>query len=108
MIELTDSAVEVLAASQTEGKVIKVYKTSMPDEPPIYAIGLAPSQEKDVIFESKGIEIHMNPMEADEMQVAMVDYINDERGRGFMVYAGQADRCGSLSCEECGDDSCNG
>ena len=108
MIELTDSAAEVLVASQTEGKVITVYKTSVADEPPTYAIGLAPSKENDVIFESKGIEIHMNPMEADEMQVAMIDYIDDERGRGFMVYAGQADRCGSLSCEECGNDSCNG
>jgi len=107
MIEITDAAAEMLKGRQNEDKVVKIYKTSQPGEVPTYAVGLAPPNDKDVIFVSKGIEVHMNAMEADEMQVAMVDYLDDERGRGFIIYAGQANLCGLVSCEECGNDSCN-
>jgi Fe-S cluster assembly iron-binding protein IscA len=106
MIEITDAAAEVLRGRTTEGKVIKLYKASRPGEVPNYALGLAPPNEKDQVFESKGIEVHMNPAEADEMQVAVVDYVNDERGRGFVVYAGQGDVCGLISCEECDEEIC--
>lgn len=106
MIEITDAAAEKLRLSTAEGKVIKIYKTTPPGEVANFAIGLAPPREKDVIFESKGIEVHMNRADAEEMQVAFVDYVDDERGRGFTIYAGQGDICGMVSCEDCEDEIC--
>jgi len=106
MIEITDVAAEILRESQLEGKVIKIYNTRPPGDVPNYAIGLALPSEGDKVFESKGLEIHMTPSEADQMQVALVDYVDDERGRGFVIHAGQGDVCGMVSCEDCDKEIC--
>jgi len=49
----------------------------------------------------------MNPSEFEELRVAVIDYVDDSRGRGFVVIKGQNEACGLMSCEECGQDSCN-
>ncbi|TRZ67791.1 MAG: adhesin [Methanothrix sp.] len=101
MIDITDAAAEKLNACLVEGKVIRLYVTSYVDPVPSYSLGLGVTDKRDVIFESNGISIHMNPMEAEEMRIAVVDYIDDERRRGFIVHTPQPEVCGVLPCDEC-------
>lgn len=107
MIEITDAAAEKLLMRQVEGKVVKLFKTSQPGELPKFALGLGPFDEKDLIFESNDVEVYINHNDFEELRVAVIDYIDDERGRGFVVIKGQNEACGLVSCEECGEDSCN-
>ena len=107
MIEITDAAAEKLLMSSVEGKVVKLFKTSNPGDAPRFALGLGPFNEKDLVFESNDVKVYINPNEFEELRVAVIDYIDDERGRGFVVIKGQDESCGLISCEECGEDSCN-
>jgi Fe-S cluster assembly iron-binding protein IscA len=104
MIEITDAAAEKLLMSSVEGKVVKLFKTSQPGEVPRFALGLGPFNEKDLVFESNDVEVYMNPNEYEELRIAVIDYVDDERGRGFVVIKGQTDACGLVSCEDCGDE----
>jgi len=49
MIEITDAAAEKLLASQVEGKVVKLFKTSNPGDLPRFALGLGPFNDKDLV-----------------------------------------------------------
>lgn len=104
MIEITDAAAEKLLMRQVGGKVVKLFKTSQPGEVPRFALGLGPFNEKDLVFESNDVEVYINPSEFEELRVAVIDYVDDERGRGFVVIKGQTDACGLISCEECGEE----
>ncbi|HII06178.1 MAG TPA: adhesin [Methanotrichaceae archaeon] len=104
MIEITDVAAEKLLMSQVEGKVVKLFKTSQPGDLPKFALGLGPFNEKDLVFESNDVEVYINPNEFEELRVAVIDYVDDERGRGFIVIKGQNEACGLVSCEDCGDE----
>ncbi len=106
MIEITDAAAEKLLMRAVEGKVVKLFKTSQPGDLPKFALGLGPFNEKDLVFESNDVEVYINPNEFEELRVAVIDYVDDERGRGFVVIKGQNEACGLISCEECGDDTC--
>ncbi len=106
MIDITDAAAEKLLMSSVEGKVVKLFKTSQPGDLPKFALGLGPFNEKDLVFESNDVEVYINPNEFEELRVAVIDYVDDERGRGFVVIKGQNEACGLISCEECGDDTC--
>jgi Fe-S cluster assembly iron-binding protein IscA len=107
MIEITDAAAEKLLMRAEEGKVVKLFKTSPPGELPRFALGLGPFNEKDLVFESNDVEVYINPSDYEELRVAVIDFVDDERGRGFVVIKGQTEACGLISCEECGDDTCN-
>ncbi len=107
MIEITDAAAEKLLMSSVEGKVVKLFKTSNPGDLPKFALGLGPLDEKDLVFESNDVKVYINPSEFEELRVAVIDYVDDERGRGFVVIKGQNEACGLISCEECGEDTCN-
>jgi Fe-S cluster assembly iron-binding protein IscA len=107
MIEITDAAAEKLLESQVEGKVVKLFKTSGPGEVPRFALGLGPFDDKDLVFETNDVQVYINPSEFEELRVAVIDYVDDSRGRGFVVIKGQNEACGLMSCEECGQDSCN-
>jgi len=63
MIEITDAAAEKLLASQVEGKVVKLFKTSNPGDLPRFALGLGPFNDKDLVFESNDVQVYMNPSE---------------------------------------------
>ena len=107
MIEITDAAAEKLLMRAAEGKVVKLFKASQPGEVPRFALGLGPFNEKDLVFESNDVQVYINPSEYEELRVAVIDFVDDERGRGFVVIKGQADACGLVSCEECGEeDTC--
>ena len=107
MIEITDAAAEKLLMNSVEGKVVKLFKTSNPGDLPKFALGLAPFDEKDLVFESNDVQVYINPSDYEELRVAVIDFVDDERGRGFVVIKGQTEACGLISCEECGDDTCN-
>ncbi|MHC1595004.1 MAG: adhesin [Methanotrichaceae archaeon] len=102
MIDITDAAAEKLKAHLVEGKVIRLYITNSVNPVPSYSLGLGVTDKRDVILESNGISIHMNPIEAEEMRFILVDYIDDERSRGFIVHTPQPEVCGTLGCEGCG------
>ncbi|MHC1630842.1 MAG: hypothetical protein ACXQT4_00865 [Methanotrichaceae archaeon] len=110
MFEITDSAAEKLKDSLIGGKVIKLYNVGQPDEKPNFALGLALPSEDDKIVERKGVKIHMNPDETENMMIVVVDYLDDERGRGFVVYTdldGACDMVGCGGCSGCEGDSFN-
>jgi len=101
MIDITDAAAEKLKAYLVEGKVVRLYVTSYENPVPSYSLGLGVTDKRDVIFENNEISIHMNPMEAEEMRFALVDYIDDEGRRGFIVHTTQPEVCGILPCDVC-------
>ncbi len=106
MIEITDAAAEKLLMSSVEGKVVKLFKTSNPGDAPRFALGLGPFDEKELVFESNDVKVYINPSDFEELRIAVIDYIDDERGRGFVVIKGQTEGCGLSSCEECSQDIC--
>lgn len=55
--------------------------------------------ENDLTFESEGVRIVVDQSSQEYVKGAKLDFINDERGKGFLVDNP------SLSCN-CGDDSC--
>ena len=106
MIEITDAAAEKLLMSSVEGKVVKLFKTSPPGDVPRFALGLGPIDGKELAIESHDVQVNINPSDLEELRVAVIDYVDDERGKGFVVIKGQTEGCGLISCEECSQDIC--
>lgn len=101
MIEITEAAASVLKRSQAEGKVIRMFLPSPPN--PItgaeWAMALGDAAKNDVILEDKGIKIHIDPLEAEIMRETIIDYVDDERGTGFVIRGpeDEVESCGSCA-----------
>ena len=69
-----------------------------------YGMGLENKpNETDMTFESEGLKILVDEVSIQYLAGATVDYIDDERGKGFMVdnpNAAPACSCGGGGCEE--------
>jgi iron-sulfur cluster assembly protein len=100
MIEITETAANILKRSQVEGKVIRMFLPSPPN--PItgaeWAMALGDPEKDDVIFEDRGIKIHMNPLEAEILRETVIDYVNDDRGTGFVIRGPEDEVAGCGSC----------
>jgi iron-sulfur cluster assembly protein len=119
MIEITDRAADVLRHSLVEDKVIRMFLAAIDATGANYGMALGSPEKNDVVFESKGVEVHMSPEEAKLLGETIIDYADDERGRGFIIRGpldeiagcggcGHGDTCdhdhGACDHEGCGHD----
>jgi Fe-S cluster assembly iron-binding protein IscA len=86
MIEITDTAAVELRKSLVEGYVIRMFLAAMDATGAHYGLQLGDPAEDDVIFESNGIEIRMTPEDADILGKTIIDYVDDEMGKGFLIH----------------------
>lgn len=98
MIEVTDAAADIIKRSLTEGKVIRMFLAAIDSTGANYGLALGNREEDDVVFDSNGIKIHMSPEDVELLSETIVDYVNDERGTGFVIRGPLDDISGCESC----------
>ena len=88
--------------SLDESYALRVYVTGKSCSGYQYGMGLEnkPS-ETDTIFESQGLKVIVDEVSMQYMAGAIVDFIDDERGKGFLV-----DNPNAAPACDCGNDSC--
>ena len=105
MIEVTDAAAAMIKRSQAEGKVIRMFLAAIDSSGANYGLALGDLELDDVVFESNGVKIHMSPQDTELLRETIVDYVDDERGTGFIIRGPLDDISG---CEACGHaDTCD-
>ena len=105
MIEVTDAAATMIKRSQAEGKVIRMFLAAIDSSGANYGLALGDQEKDDVVFESNGVKIHMSPVDTELLRETIVDYVNDERGTGFIIRGPLDDVSG---CDACGNaDTCD-
>jgi iron-sulfur cluster assembly protein len=85
MIEVTDAAAEMIKKSQSPGMVIRMFPAAIYGREADYVLALGAPEKDDLIYNSNGVGIHMSPQDAELLRETIVDYVNDERGTGFIV-----------------------
>ena len=99
MIEITDAAAKALERSKTEGKVIRMFLAALDSTGANYGLALGDPEKDDVILEDRGIKIHISAADAELLTETIIDYINDERGTGFIIRGPEDEvtSCGSCT-----------
>ncbi|HWQ20986.1 MAG TPA: iron-sulfur cluster biosynthesis family protein [Methanotrichaceae archaeon] len=105
MIEITDAAAEILKKSMAEGKVIRMFLAAIDATGANYGMALGTPEKDDMVFESNGITVYMSPQDAELLGETIVDYVNDERGTGFVIRGPLDDIGGCSACESA--DTCS-
>ena len=87
---LTPAAVEavrnLLAERNAEGYGLRVYVAGQGCSGLQYGMGLDDKPaETDLTFETDGIKVHVDDQSILFMRGSTIDYIDDERGKGFLV-----------------------
>ena len=97
MIEVTKEAADILKGKMAEGKVIRMFLAAVDPSGANYGMTLSDPNDDDVIFESRGVKIYMDPKDAELMAETIIDYVDDDRGTGFIIRGpeDEADSCGS-------------
>lgn len=104
MIEITAAAADAIKKSLVEGKIVRMFLAGMDQSGATYGLGLSNPEEGDVIFESRGINVHMEPNDAELLSETIIDYIDDGEEKGFII-RGPEDNVDS--CSACANvDSC--
>ncbi|HOV82749.1 MAG TPA: iron-sulfur cluster biosynthesis family protein [Methanothrix sp.] len=85
MIEITAAAADSIQKSLAAGKVVRMFLAGIDPSGASYGLGLGDPEEEDMIFESRGIKIHMDPKEAELLSETVIDYIDDGVERGFVI-----------------------
>ncbi|MCJ7443631.1 MAG: adhesin [Methanotrichaceae archaeon] len=100
MIEITEAAAKALERSQVEGKVIKMFLAAIDSTGANYGLALGDPENEDVILEDRGIKIHINPSDVELLRETIIDFINDERGTGFIIRGPEDDIASCHSCAQ--------
>lgn len=98
MIEITEAAAKALERSQVEGKVIRMFLAAIDSTGANYGLALGDPENKDLILEDRGIKIYINPSDAELLRETIIDYIDDERGTGFIIRGPEDDVASCNSC----------
>jgi iron-sulfur cluster assembly protein len=112
MIEITEAAANILKRSLAEGKVIRMFLAAIDSTGANYGLALGDPEKDDVVLESRGVKINMSPQDAELLRETIIDYVNDERGTGFIIRGPEDDisACGgcasAATCDHSGD-SCD-
>jgi iron-sulfur cluster assembly protein len=105
MIEVTDAAADMIKRSMAQGKVIRMFLAAIDATGANYGLALGNQEKNDIIFDSNGVKIYMSPEDAELLGETIVDYVNDDRGTGFII-RGPLDE--AAGCEACGNfDTCD-
>lgn len=109
MIEITEAAANMLKRSLAEGKVIRMFLAAIDSTGANYGLALGDSEKDDLVFESRGVEIHMSPQDAELLRETIVDYVNDDRGTGFLIRGPEDEisACGGCASADTCDHSGN-
>jgi Fe-S cluster assembly iron-binding protein IscA len=113
MIEITEAAANILERSQAEGKVIRMFLAAIDVEGANYGLALGDAEKDDVIYEDRGIKIHMSPSDTELLRETIIDYIDDESGTGFIIRGPEDEidtgcaSCASFDTCEHDHDSCD-
>ena len=99
MIEITEAAAKAIERSKVEGKVIKMFLAAIDSTGANYGLALGDPEENDVILEDRGIKIHINPQDAELLGETIIDYVNDERGTGFIIRGPEDEMSYCNSCD---------
>jgi len=105
MIEITDAAAEILRKSTADGMVIRMFLAAIDATGANYGMALGSPEKGDQVFESNGIKVHMSPQDAELLGETIVDYVNDERGTGFVIRGPLDEVSGCSSCDH--TDTCD-
>jgi len=105
MIEITETASNMLNRSLAEGKVIRMFLAAIDASGANYGLALGDPEKDDMVFESRGVKIHMSPQDAELLHETIIDYVDDDRGTGFII-RGPEDEISA--CGSCGNaDTCD-
>lgn len=105
MIEVTDAAAAMIKRSQAEGKVIRMFLAAIDSSGANYGLALGDQEKNDVVFESNGVKLYMSPQDTELLRETIVDYVNDERGTGFIIRGPLDDVSGCSACDHA--DTCD-
>lgn len=111
MIEITESASNMLKRSLAEGKVIRMFLAAIDASGANYGLALGDPEKDDMVFESRGVKIHMSPQDAELLRETIIDYVNDDRGTGFIIRGpeDEVSACGGCaSADTCDHDHSGG
>ncbi len=104
MIEITGAAADVINKSLVEGKVVRMFLAAIDASGATYGLALSDPKNDDVIFESRGVKIYMDPKDSELLSETIIDFIDDGHEKGFII-RGPEDEVSS--CGSCGNaDSC--
>jgi iron-sulfur cluster assembly protein len=98
MIEITDAAANIIKRSLVEDKVIRMFLAAIDATGANYGLALGDQEKDDVVFESRGVKIYMSPKDAELLRETIIDYVNDDRGTGFVIRGPEDEMAGCASC----------
>lgn len=106
MIEITEAAANMIKHSQVEGKVIKMFLAAIDSSGANYGLALGEIEPGDRVFESRGVKIYMSEKDAELLSETIIDYVDDDRGTGFIIRGPEDEISGG--CASCTNaDSCD-
>jgi iron-sulfur cluster assembly protein len=111
MIEITEAASNMLKRSLAEGKVIRMFLAAIDASGANYGLALGDPEKDDMVFESRDIKIHMSPQDAELLRETIIDYVDDDRGTGFIIRGpeDEVSACGGCaSADTCDHDHSSG
>jgi len=100
MIEITGAAAEVINKSLVEGKVVRMFLAAIDATGATYGLALSDPKNDDVIFESRGVKIHMDPNDAELLRETIIDFVDDGQEKGFIIRGPEDEISG---CDACGN-----
>ena len=104
MIEITEAAANMIKRSLVEGKVIRMFLAAIDATGANYGLALGDEEVGDKIFESRGMKVYMSPEDTELLSETIIDYVDDDRGTGFIIRGPEDEVSG---CDSCGNvDSC--
>jgi iron-sulfur cluster assembly protein len=98
MIDVTDAAARMIKHSLVEGKVIRMFLAAIDATGANYGLALGDQEEDDMVFESRGVMIYMSPSDAELLRETIIDYVDDDRGTGFVIRGPQDEIAGCTAC----------
>ena len=108
MIEITAAAAKMIKSSLVDGRVIRMFLAAIDASGATYGLALGDAEADDKIFESRGVNVHMSPQDAELLSETIIDYVDDEElGTGFII-RGPEDEVSGSGCGSCANaDSCD-
>jgi iron-sulfur cluster assembly protein len=101
MFEVTDKAVEMIRDMTKEMKAvpgIRVVLESVGCSGPILGLAVEEANENDVVFETGGFKFVIDKPFYEKIKPIKVEYIENERGRGFDISSSIPKSADTTSC----------
>ena len=99
MIEITETAANIIKQSLVEAKVIRMFLAAIDGSGASYGLALGDVEEGDQVFESRGIKVYMSAKDAELLGETIIDYVDDkEIGKGFIIRGPEDEVSGCSSC----------